>query len=72
MSTTRTRAALYNLDIDLVRLRKLAPRTPAAPAIANVATANATDLATAQALANQLKTTLNLLLTEMRARGQIA
>lgn len=33
---------------------------------ADVATPNATDLATAQALANQLKTTLNALLATLR------
>jgi predicted RecA/RadA family phage recombinase len=38
-------------------------------AIADVATANATDLATAQALANSLKATLNTLLAELRTYG---
>ena len=39
--------------------------TKAASFPAAVATANATDLATAQALANQLKTTLNALLAAL-------
>lgn len=37
--------------------------------IAQVATANATDLATSEALANQLKTTVNAILTALAAAG---
>lgn len=40
-------------------------------AVATVATANATDLATAEALANQLKTSFNALLVSIRAAGVI-
>lgn len=40
--------------------------------IPNVATANATDLPSAEALANQLKTTLNATLTMLRAAGVMA
>lgn len=40
-------------------------------AVADVATANASDLATAQALANQLKTTVNALLAQLRVAGVI-
>ncbi len=39
--------------------------------VAAVATANATDLATAQALANALKTSHNALLTQLKAGGYI-
>lgn len=42
--------------------------TPAAD-VAAVATANATDLASAQALANQLKITLNATLVALKAAG---
>lgn len=46
--------------------------TTGAPAdVADVATANATDLASAEALANQLKTTLNALLDGLRTAGII-
>ena len=41
-------------------------------AVANVAAANASDLASAQALANELKTKLNALLVECRKAGVIA
>lgn len=41
-------------------------------AVADVAAANATDLATAQALANELKTKLNALLAECRKAGVIS
>jgi hypothetical protein len=44
--------------------------TPAAN-VATVATANATDLASAQALANQLKTTVNALLASLQAAGKM-
>lgn len=37
--------------------------------VADIATANATDLATAQALANATKTTVNALLASLRAAG---
>ena len=39
---------------------------------ADIATANATDLATAQALANACKTKINALLAAMRAAGILA
>lgn len=42
-----------------------------AAAVADVATANATDLPTAIALANQLKTTVNALLASKRTAGQL-
>ena len=41
-------------------------------AVAAVAAANASDLATAQTLANELKTKLNALLVECRKAGVIA
>lgn len=41
----------------------------AAANVAQVATANGSDAATTQALANQLKTTLNALLTALKAKG---
>lgn len=41
-------------------------------AVANVAAANAADLATAVALANELKTKLNALLAECRKAGVIS
>lgn len=59
----------------------MAPLNPAAAArrkdyaevaVANVAAANASDLATAQALANELKTKLNALLVECRKAGVIS
>lgn len=71
MSMTSTRSDLYNLNVDLTKLQRALKRGTAT-AIANVSTANATDLATAQALANSLKTTLNNLLTDMRANGLIS
>lgn len=40
-------------------------------AIANESTANATDLATAQALANALKTKVNAILAALRSAGVI-
>jgi hypothetical protein len=65
MSMTSFRSDAYNMGVDILKMQALLRRgTPAT--VANVATANATDLATAQALANQLKTTLNALLTELR------
>lgn len=42
---------------------------PVAATVAAVSTANATDLATAEALANQLKTTVNAILTSIKAAG---
>lgn len=45
---------------------------PQAATVAAVATANATDLATAQALANQLKTTVNAILTNLKAASLMA
>ncbi len=42
--------------------------TPAAD-VAAVSTANATDLTSAEALANQLKTTVNAILTNLKAAG---
>jgi hypothetical protein len=42
--------------------------SPAAT-VAAITTANATDLPTAQALANQLKTTVNDILTALKAAG---
>lgn len=71
MSMTSTRADLYNLNVDIVKLQKALKRGTAT-SIPNVSTANATDLATAQALANSLKTTLNNLLTDMRTNGLIS
>lgn len=44
---------------------------PAADAIANVSAPNATDLESAQALANELKTKLNAALAALRAAGLI-
>ena len=71
MSMTSFRQDSYNHGVDLAKMKKVL-RIGAAVSIPNVATANATDLATAQALANQLKTTLNNLLTELRTRDLIA
>lgn len=48
------------------------PRIIKQPAIAQIATPNATDLATAQALANQTKTTLNTLLTSLKTAGVLS
>lgn len=45
---------------------------PVAATVAAVATANATDLATSEALANQLKTTVNAILTSLKAAGLMA
>ena len=44
--------------------------SPAAD-VASVSTANATDLASAEALANQLKTTVNAILAALKASGQM-
>lgn len=46
-------------------------RPAAVGTVAAVATADATDLASAQALANQLKTTVNALLVELKDGGYI-
>lgn len=43
-----------------------------AATVAAVATVNATDLATAQALANQLKTSVNAILTNLKAANLMA
>ena len=43
-----------------------------AATVAAISTANATDLDTAQALANQLKTTVNAILTALKAAGLMA
>lgn len=70
MSMTRVRSALYNLGINLTRLKNAF--TGNATAITDVSTANATDLTTAQALANANKAKINALLAELRLRGIIA
>jgi predicted RecA/RadA family phage recombinase len=46
--------------------------TAIAADVAAVATANAVDLATAEALANQLKTTVNAILTSLKTAGIMA
>lgn len=66
MSMTRTRSALLGMGINPDRLKASAPATAALPAIVDVSTANATDLATAQALANANKTKLNEILAKLR------
>ena len=53
-----------------VRLDGITAKPPGA-AEATIATANASDLATAQALANALKVTVNSLLVKLRAAGII-
>lgn len=69
MSVTRTEKALADMNISTAKLKEMS--AVADTVVANVATANATDLATCQTLANQLKTTLNALLTALRAKGLI-
>jgi len=60
----------FDYGVDINKMKKVL-RIGAPVSVPNVATANATDLATAQALANSLKTTLNNLLTELRTRDLI-
>ena len=69
MSMTRVRKALYDIGVNLTRLK--AAFTGNATAITDVTTANATDLATAQALTNANKAKINALLAELRLRGII-
>lgn len=69
MSMHRVNQGLSDLGISPAKLKEMT--SVADTVVANVSTANATDLATAQALANQLKTTLNQLLTALRAKGII-
>ncbi len=45
---------------------------PVAATVAAIATANGSDLATTQALANQLKTSVNAILTSLKAAGLMA
>jgi hypothetical protein len=69
MSMHRTQQALSDLKINEGKLRELT--AVADTTIANESTANGSDLATTQALANALKTKLNALLTALRAKGII-
>lgn len=68
MSMTRARKDLYDLGVSLAKLKTMAP-TAAAPALAAVSTANATDLATAQALANANKVAINNVITILKNAG---
>jgi hypothetical protein len=69
MSDISTETGLARQGINTAKLRELT--SVADTAIANESTANGTDLATTQALANALKTKLNALLTALRAKGVI-
>lgn len=69
MSMHRTQQSLADLKINEAKLRELT--AVADTVIANESTANGSDLATTQALANALKTKLNALLTALRAKGII-
>lgn len=86
MSMRTTEIELARIGIDPTALRSVAPTSAvAAPtatttaagtvkkgaAVADETTANATDLATAQALANALKVKMNALLVSLRAAGHI-
>jgi hypothetical protein len=70
MSATSVRAGLYRMGISPDKLKTVAPQT-APVAVVNIATADATDLATALTLANATKAKVNELLTNLRGRGII-
>lgn len=67
---TATAAAANPSATGTVKLKE-APATVPGAAEVTIATANATDLATAEALANALKVTVNSLLVKLRAAGVI-
>lgn len=67
---TEAVAVTAGLVLGKVKLKEGPAKAPGA-AEATVATANATDLATSEALANQLKTQFNSLLVKLRAAGII-
>ena len=66
LNTFVQEVAFYDVNGNPVNLG-----TPAA-FVAQITTPNATDLATAQALANQLKTTVNSTLTALKNAGLMA
>lgn len=68
MSMTRARKDLYDLGVSLAKLKTMAPPT-AAPALAAVSTANATDATTVITLANANKVAINAIVTILKNAG---
>jgi len=72
MPMSRTAIDLYNLKIPVSAIKAAiagggVAAKPQIAALTTVTTANATDLPTAQALANDLKTKLNAVITALKA-----